>query len=86
MHIRVTRRGGLAGIPMRGELETTELPSPVTVAVKVSMVVLVPMLADELMLTASGGATCTKTVVTAVPTPPLLSVAVKTTVYVSLVL
>jgi hypothetical protein len=27
MHVRVTRRGGLTGIPLRGELETTELPS-----------------------------------------------------------
>ena len=26
MRIRVIRRGGLAGIPMRGEIETTELP------------------------------------------------------------
>jgi hypothetical protein len=25
MHVRVVRRGGLAGIPMRGEVETTEL-------------------------------------------------------------
>jgi len=26
MHIRVTRRGGLAGIPLSGEIDTTELP------------------------------------------------------------
>ena len=27
MHIRVTRRGGIAGIPLRGEIDTTELSS-----------------------------------------------------------
>jgi hypothetical protein len=27
MHVRVVRRGGLAGIPMRGEIETSELPA-----------------------------------------------------------
>ncbi len=26
MRIRVTRRGGLAGIPLRGEIDTSELP------------------------------------------------------------
>jgi hypothetical protein len=26
MHIRVTRRGGIAGIPLRGEIDTAELP------------------------------------------------------------
>jgi hypothetical protein len=26
MRIRVTRRGGLAGIPLRGEIDTAELP------------------------------------------------------------
>ena len=26
MHVHITRRGGLAGIPLRGDLETTELP------------------------------------------------------------
>jgi hypothetical protein len=26
MHVRITRRGGFAGIPLRGEIETTELP------------------------------------------------------------
>jgi hypothetical protein len=28
MHVSITRRGGLAGIPVRGELETSELPAP----------------------------------------------------------
>lgn len=27
MRIRVTRRGGLAGIPLRGEVDTAELPT-----------------------------------------------------------
>lgn len=27
MRVQVTRRGGLAGIPLQGELETAELPS-----------------------------------------------------------
>jgi hypothetical protein len=27
MHVRVTRRGGLAGILLRGELQTSELPA-----------------------------------------------------------
>jgi hypothetical protein len=27
MRVRVVRRGGLAGIPMRGEIETSELPA-----------------------------------------------------------
>lgn len=26
MHVHITRRGGFAGIPMRGDFETTELP------------------------------------------------------------
>jgi hypothetical protein len=26
MYIRVTRRGGIAGIPLRGEIDTAELP------------------------------------------------------------
>ena len=26
MHVHITRRGGLAGIPMRGDIETAELP------------------------------------------------------------
>jgi hypothetical protein len=26
MHIKVTRRGGIAGIPLRGEIDTAELP------------------------------------------------------------
>jgi hypothetical protein len=26
MHVNITRRGGLAGIPLRGDIETSELP------------------------------------------------------------
>ena len=37
MRVRVVRRGGLAGIPLRGEVETDELPADQAQAIVASL-------------------------------------------------